>query len=66
LPASTLQQPRGCCAISVKVEKPSQNGGNINMSKDRKIAKAVVRRLKKHGYFAVFAGGCVRDRFLGL
>ncbi len=36
------------------------------MSKARKIGKAVVRRLKKHGYFAVFAGGCVRDRFLGV
>lgn len=36
------------------------------MSKAREIAMAVVRQLKEHGYFAVFAGGCVRDRFLGL
>jgi len=36
------------------------------MNKDRKIGKAVVRQLKKHGYFAVFAGGCVRDRILGV
>ena len=36
------------------------------MSKARKIGIAVVRQLKKHGFFAVFAGGCVRDRFLGL
>jgi poly(A) polymerase len=36
------------------------------MSKAREIGMAVVRQLKKHGYFAVFAGGCVRDRFLGL
>lgn len=36
------------------------------MNKDREIGIAVVRQLKEHGYFAVFAGGCVRDRFLGV
>ncbi len=36
------------------------------MSRAREIGKAVVRQLKENGYFAVFAGGCVRDRFLGL
>jgi poly(A) polymerase len=34
------------------------------MNKDRRIGKAVVRQLKKNGKFAVFAGGCVRDRIL--
>ncbi len=36
------------------------------MSKARNIGIAVVRQLKENGFFAVFAGGCVRDRFLGL
>lgn len=36
------------------------------MSKARKIGKAVVRQLQNHGKIAVFAGGCVRDRILGV
>lgn len=36
------------------------------MTNARKIGGAVIRQLKEHGYFAVFAGGCVRDRLLGL
>ena len=35
------------------------------MANARKIATAVARRLQKHGHIGVFAGGCVRDRFLG-
>lgn len=34
------------------------------MNKERRIGKAVVRQLKNNGKFAVFAGGCVRDRIL--
>lgn len=36
------------------------------MSNARKIGVAVARRLQEHGFTAVFAGGCVRDRFLGV
>ncbi|MEM8737514.1 MAG: CCA tRNA nucleotidyltransferase [Planctomycetota bacterium] len=32
----------------------------------RHAATQIVRRLRQHGHAAVFAGGCVRDRLLGL
>ncbi|MDZ4833456.1 MAG: CCA tRNA nucleotidyltransferase [Candidatus Melainabacteria bacterium] len=36
------------------------------MSHARTIAAAVAKQLKGNGYIGVFAGGCVRDRFLGV
>lgn len=36
------------------------------MSALRMLALSVVRRLRERGHEAVFAGGCVRDRLLGL
>ena len=36
------------------------------MSHARNIAAAVARQLKANGFIGVFAGGCVRDRFLGV
>lgn len=35
------------------------------MRNPREIAAGVARQLQEHGFIAVFAGGCVRDRFLG-
>jgi len=35
-------------------------------SSDRAIATAIALQLQQAGFIAVFAGGCVRDRFLGL
>ena len=32
---------------------------------NREAAYKVVRRLRKEGYKALFAGGCVRDKLLG-
>jgi poly(A) polymerase len=36
------------------------------MSHARSIAAAVAKQLQAHGFLGVFAGGCVRDRFLGV
>ncbi len=36
------------------------------MSHARKVATHVALRLQAHNYLGVFAGGCVRDRFLGV
>lgn len=36
------------------------------MSNARSVAAAVARQLKSNGFIGVFAGGCVRDRFLGV
>ncbi len=36
------------------------------MSHARNIAAAVAMQLKANGFIGVFAGGCVRDRFLGV
>lgn len=36
------------------------------MSHARNIAAAVAKQLKANGFIGVFAGGCVRDRFLGV
>ncbi len=35
------------------------------MNRQRAIATQVVAELRRHGHTAVFAGGCVRDEFLG-
>ncbi|MEO1237337.1 MAG: CCA tRNA nucleotidyltransferase, partial [Planctomycetota bacterium] len=37
-----------------------------NASPSRAAALAVVRTLRDHGHVACLAGGCVRDRLLGL
>ena len=36
------------------------------VSHDRAIGTAIAARLQDAGFLAVFAGGCVRDRFLGI
>jgi tRNA nucleotidyltransferase/poly(A) polymerase len=33
---------------------------------EREVAVSIVAELQRHGYIAVFAGGCVRDELMGL
>ena len=36
------------------------------MSAKEEKALAILRRLRDHGFIALFNGGCVRDRLLGI
>ena len=37
----------------------------LNREKTRRFALEVVTRLRRHGFQALWAGGCVRDQLLG-
>ncbi|MBI5369194.1 MAG: CCA tRNA nucleotidyltransferase [Planctomycetes bacterium] len=47
-------------------ERGGRGGAGAPPARLERAAAAVVRRLRAHGHEALFAGGCVRDRLLGV
>jgi poly(A) polymerase len=56
----------GACKLIARARLMSSGSAVTGMTDKEKKARDIVRRLNEEGFKAYFAGGCVRDRILGV